>query len=501
MRAGITYVDGPRLARSLIAAADWVAAGREEINRINVFPVPDGDTGTNFTLTLRAVADGLKALGDASLPVTAKTMAQAAVLGARGNSGMMLAHFLLGFTEALGERSVATAPDVAAAIRKGADRLYESLDDPREGTILTVARDAAIAAEPIAVAGDVGSFMRRLLEEGEAALARTPELMQVLKDAGVVDAGGMGFVRMLEGVVRYIAGDPIVSTEFSGESSVDGDIPAALVNVAAERDFQYCTEVLVRGESLPTANEVRSAMRAFGGSTVVAVTGDILKIHVHTDTPEAVFTYATRWGRVASTKAQDMRVQHRKLAHAERRPVAIVTDTSADLSDSLLDRHRIAMVPLQVMFGDTTFRDRVELKPEEFYRRLRTSAELPTTSQPAPADFIQVLRDAAQEADEVVPCCSAPICRHVQCSAGRHQGRSLQGVHLVDSRSASLGVGLLALRGPSWPLPVGTVPGSPRSSGGSSPIRECFLRWTGMTICYAPAVFPGVRRGWPGCST
>jgi len=250
MPAGITYVDGPRLARSIVAAADWVAAGREEINRINVFPVPDGDTGTNFSLTLRAVADALKALGDASLPVTAKTMAQAAVLGARGNSGMMLAHFLLGFTEALGDRTVATAPEVAMAIRRGADRLYESLDDPREGTILTVAREAAIAAEPIARStGDLGSFMRRLLEEGEAALARTPELLQVLKDAGVVDAGGKGFVRMLEGVVRYIAGDPIVSAEFGSDSSGEGDTPAALVNVAAERDFQYCTEVLVQARA------------------------------------------------------------------------------------------------------------------------------------------------------------------------------------------------------------------------------------------------------------
>jgi len=105
--------------------------------------VPDGDTGTNFSLTLRAVADALRALGDASLPETARTMARAAVLGARGNSGMMLAHFLLGFTDALGDRSVAVAPDIARAVRRGADRLYEALDDPREGTILTVARDAA----------------------------------------------------------------------------------------------------------------------------------------------------------------------------------------------------------------------------------------------------------------------------------------------------------------------------------------------------------------------
>jgi DegV family protein with EDD domain len=449
MAAGITYVDGPRLARALTAAADWVAAGRDEINRINVFPVPDGDTGTNFSLTLRAVADALKALGDAPLPETARTMARAAVLGARGNSGLMLAHFLLGFTEALGDRPIARAPDIARAIRNGADRLCESLDEPREGTILTVAREAAIAAEPVArTSRDIGEFMRCLLEEGEAALARTPDLMQVLKDAGVVDAGGKGFVRMLEGVVRYIKGDPIVPSELADDPRTSVYIPAAVMDVAAERDFQYCTEVLVRGDRLPPANEVRSAMHAFGGSTVVAVMGDILKIHVHTDTPEAVFTYAARWGRVDTTKAQDMRVQHRRLAHADRRPVAIVTDTSADLPDTVLDRHHIAMVPLQVVFGESTFRDRVELRPEEFYRRLRSSVELPTTSQPAPADFIQVFRDAGQEAEEVVAVLlGSSLSGTFNAAQAAIRAGGLQDVHLVDSRSASLGVGLLTLRG------------------------------------------------------
>jgi uncharacterized protein len=449
MTVGIAYVDGPRLARAVLAAADWVAAGREEINRINVFPVPDGDTGTNFTLTLRAVADALRALGDASLPETARTMARAAVLGARGNSGMMLAHFLLGFTEALGDRVTATAPDLARAIRQGADRLYESLDDPREGTILTVAREAAIAAEPIASESlDICAFMRRLLEEGEAALARTPELMAVLKEAGVVDAGGKGFVRMLEGVVRYIQGDPILAAEAFDESELTRLVPAATVDVAAERDFQYCTEVLVRGEQLPPANEVRTAMHAFGGSTVVALMGDILKIHVHTDTPEAVFSYAARWGRVDTRKAEDMRVQHRRLAHSDRRPVAILADSSVDLPDAVLDRHRIALVPLQVVFGTSSFRDRVELKPEDFYRRLRGSGELPTTSQPTPAAFIQAFRDARQEADEVV---AVLLGSNLSGTFGSAQAAirvgEMQGVHLVDSRSASFGVGLLALRG------------------------------------------------------
>jgi DegV family protein with EDD domain len=143
-----------------------------------------------------------------------------------------------------------------------------------------------------------------------------------------------------------------------------------------------------------------------------------------------------------------MRVQHRRLAHVERRSVAVVTDTSSDLPDPVLDQHRIVMVPLQVVFGESTFRDRVELKPEEFYRRLRAASELPTTSQPAPAEFIQVFRDAGQEADEVVAVLlGSSLSGTFQAAQAAIRAGGLQNVHLVDSRSASLGVGLLALRG------------------------------------------------------
>jgi len=447
MSVGIAYVDGPRLSRSLLAASDWVTAGRDEINRINVFPVPDGDTGTNFSLTLRSVSDALRALGDAPLDSTARTAARGAVLGARGNSGMMLAHFLLGFAEALEGREKGTAKDIARGIRLGADRLYSSLDDPREGTILTVAREAALAAERAAAdSPDISMFMNRLLAEGEIALARTPELMAVLKEAGVVDAGGKGFVRMIEGVVRLIEGDPILpATATTGEFS---SIPAAEIDVAAERDFQFCTEAMIQGEQLPSANEVRSVLREFGGSVQVVVAGDILKLHVHTDTPDAVFTCAARWGKVSATKAEDMRVQHRKLAHPERRPVAIVADSSSDLPDAVLDRHHIALVPLQVMFGDTTYRDRVELKPEAFYATMRRSRAHPTTSQPTPAEFVRVLRDARSEADEVVAVLLASrLSGTFQAGMMAARAANIDGVEFVDSASASLGLGLLALRG------------------------------------------------------
>lgn len=448
MGVGIAYLDGPRLARTLTAASDWVAAGREELNRINVFPVPDGDTGTNFTLTLRSVADALRAVGDVSLGETARTAARAAVLGARGNSGMMLAHFLLGFADAVGDTARATTAELAAAVRQGADRLYAALDDPREGTILTVARETAAAAERVArETGDISVFMRRLLAEGRVALDRTPELMEVLREAGVVDAGGLGFVRLLEGVVRFIEGDPILPA-MTGEYAVPaGPVPAADIEVAAERDFRYCTEVLVRGEQLPPANEVRAALRAFGGSIVVAVAGDILKAHVHTDTPDAVFTYAARWGALAGTKAEDMRAQHRALGHGTRRPVAVVVDSSCDLPDPVLDRHGIHLVPVQVIFGGEVFKDRVELRSDEFYRRLREAKDPPTTSQPTPGDFLRALRDAREEADEVVAVILASALSGTwQSCAAAIKASGLDGIHLVDSRSASLGLGLLALR-------------------------------------------------------
>lgn len=460
MTVGIAYLDGPRLARSLFAASDWVAAGRDEINRINVFPVPDGDTGTNFSLTLRSVADALRSLGAAPLGETARTMARAAVLGARGNSGMMLAHFLLGVAEAIEHRPSATVRELAQAVRRGAEHLYNSIDDPREGTILTVARHAAEEAQRAAAdSSDIRLFLKRMLSGGQRSLAKTPELLAVLKEAGVVDAGGKGFVRMIEGMVRLIEGDPIQPAERVSEEETHVLVPAAAALVEAERDYQFCTEVLIQGTEFPPANQVRAQLRQFGGSIVVAEAMDVLKIHVHTDEPNAVITYAERWGTIENTKAEDMRQQHRRLSHATRRAVGVVADSSADLSDTLLDRHGIALVPLQVIFGNETFRDRVELTPAEFYRRLRTSPKMPTTSQPAPAEFVHVLRDARAEADEVVTVLlSSALSGTFQSAQAAVRAAGLEGIHLFDSRSASLGLGLLALRAAElaesgWPAP------------------------------------------------
>ena len=442
MTVGIAYVDGPRLRRSLLAAADWVAAGRDELNRMNVFPVPDGDTGTNMWLTLREVAQALRGLGDAApLPAVTEAMAQASIRGARGNSGMMLSQFLLGLRDGLGKQVTASAVDLARAIRMGFERLSGSLDDPVEGTILTVARDAADEAGSAAGERDLKVFVRRLVTRAERSLQHTPELLAALKTAGVVDAGAKGFVRFLDGVKRLIEEGQVAA------GAVDRDAPnaAALTEVASDRDYQFCTEVMVRGASLPAPAEVRRALRALGGSIVVLESGDLLKAHVHTDTPDAVFDLGRGWGTVEYTKAEDMRAQHAALQ--PKRPVGFVVDTACDLPDSIVFERQIGLVPTQLVVGDRVYQDRLELSASEFFTRLREGQNA-TTSQPSRQAFVEAYKDALRSAEQlVVVTLSKPLSGTYANAEAAAREVAPDRITLVDSRSASLGEGLLVLRG------------------------------------------------------
>ncbi len=444
MGTSIGYLDGPRLRRSILAAAAWVGAGRDELNRINVFPVPDGDTGTNFTLTLKSIADAMHRLGDAPLPEVTRTAAQASVMGARGNSGMMLSHFRLGFSEGIGQRVRVRAHELAAAFRRGFERLQGALEDPVEGTILSVCRGAAVGAERAATQhGDILPVIKSTLQHADEALQRTPEQLAVLREAGVVDAGGKGFVRMLEGIIRLIERGMLAAET---PDAAEGVAPAALASVAAAEDFRFCTEALVRGTALPGSAEARAALAPLGGSLLVLRAGDLLRVHVHTDDAEAVFRIAEGWGEIVTRKADDMREQHRLLTTATRR-VAVVCDSSCDLPDAVLDRYGIAMVPLQLLFGDQTYLDRVEMGHEEFYRRMRGGGAHPTTSQPTPSQFTEAFEHArAGAAEVVVVLLSSGLSGTYANAEAARRTFAAGGVHLVDSRNVSFGVGFLAVR-------------------------------------------------------
>ena len=243
----IGYIDGPRLRRALIAGCKWAQQQRAELNRINVFPVPDGDTGTNLSLTVQAIADHLEHSTERSVGGVAHEAAQAAVLGARGNSGMMLSHFLLGFARGLEGRVRIGASDFGDALEAGVENLSEALEAPVEGTILTVMRDTARAVSGAEIE-DIAPLAEHMLDRARDSLERTPELLPVLSAAGVVDAGAMGFVSLLEGAVMFLRGDPMIP-EQHGEDFEAGPVAVASIEYPdrVER-YRYCTEALVRGD-------------------------------------------------------------------------------------------------------------------------------------------------------------------------------------------------------------------------------------------------------------
>lgn len=475
----IAYLDGPRLRRSLLAACEFVRRHRGDLNRINVFPVPDGDTGTNLTLTLEAIALRLERRRDREVHAVAREVAEAAVLGARGNAGMMLSYFLLGFAEACRDRARITARDFAEALRTGVERLQGALERPVEGTILTVMRDTARAAMEARVQ-DFHQLMDELVERARASLERTPELLPTLKKAGVVDAGAKGFVHLLEGVRHYIRGN------VSAEGGVEPGSAAVLVDPApypsplwprpAEHGkgegFRFCTEALVRGPNLPSREEVQDHLRTKGDSLLVVRWGDLLKVHLHTDEPEEVFAHLRTLGQLVAHKAEDMTVQEalaRQAAEqgrpAVRRPVAVVTDSAADLPLEVVQAHGIRVVPLLLVQGGVARRDGVDISAQEFHRALGAGGDLPTTSQPPPAAFLEAYRAAAEEAEAVVAVLLGSnlsgTFRSAEAAAGLFRkergvgGEAGDGapgsagkipIHLVDTLGASLLQGLLVLK-------------------------------------------------------
>lgn len=447
----IAYLDGPRLRRALVAACEYAQLVRGELNRINVFPVPDGDTGTNLALTVRAISDHLEKNQDRDVSAVAHQAAQAAILGARGNCGMMLSHFLLGFACGVEGAERVDANEFSEALRLGVRRLYEAIEAPVEGTILTVMRETSEAADQATI-HDFAPLVEHLLDAAESSLERTPELLPALKSAGVVDAGGKGFVALLEGVACFLRGDPIVPAE-------DGafDSPPVVAEVEypeiVER-FRFCTEGLVRGPEIPSQAELRGVLREMGDSLIVVRSEDIAKVHVHTDDPEEVFAYLRGLGTLVTHKAEDMRAQHAAVEKAAtshvtlaRRPVGVVTDSASDLSEEIVRAHGIQVVPLMLVTDEAVYRDGVDITATEFHELLEGQDAVPTTSQPPPGAYLEGFTRAAQDAERVVGIILGSSLSgsfaSAEAAAKMVDGAS---VTLVDTLAASLLQGLLVLK-------------------------------------------------------
>lgn len=314
------YVSGPLLRDMLISAANTLKAREQEINELNVFPVPDGDTGTNMSLTMNAAVRELSRLDSCTVSEVSEIAASSLLRGARGNSGVILSLLFRGISKGLAGKENAEGKDFAQALKFGVEAAYKAVMKPAEGTILTVAREAAEAAENASKNGfnfeqaKFGDVLKTTVSAAETALAKTPEMLPVLKKAGVVDSGGKGFVVILNAMRDCFESGEVLKPE--GVSEETGTAVSAVGEADEEINFTYCTEFIINrlSETEKDPLALRAFLESIGDCVLVADDRDIIKVHCHTDNPGSAIQEALTYGYLTDIKIDNMRIQHEKKA-------------------------------------------------------------------------------------------------------------------------------------------------------------------------------------------
>ncbi len=323
----------------LIGAAENIRANTAEINDLNVFPVPDGDTGTNMTKTAEGGIAYISSLTDASVADLSAQFARGALLGARGNSGVILSQIFAGIAEGLSACDTATAADLANAYRFGIDRSYGSVVNPTEGTILTVFREATeYAASKVSSDTTVDQFLTDHIDEAKRSLARTKDILPVLKEADVVDSGGAGYLYIASGMYAALTGKSASEVyQFADEEASGAPVDINGFTRDSVLEFGYCTEFLLRLQSAkvdPDTFDVKtviSYLESIGGESIVAYkTEDVIKVHVHTFDPGLVLLEMRKYGEFLTTKIENMSLQHNETESKKRVPVAVLAVASGD---------------------------------------------------------------------------------------------------------------------------------------------------------------------------
>jgi DegV family protein with EDD domain len=417
-----------------------VVERRELLNRINVFPVPDGDTGSNLAFTLNAVLSGSLSRPTPGAGALLRAVADDAIDGARGNSGAILAQFLCGVSETVGDAVTLSAERIARAARAGAEQARGALAQPREGTILSVIRAFAEALQ--APRRDLLAWFGHAVDQARQALADTPRQLAVLRQAGVVDAGAQGFVDFVEGIHAFIARREIRPAAEDLEHTQE--FAAEHWHEDADASRPWCSECLISARTLDR-DALRRSVDASGAiSVVVAGTSERVRLHAHVADPGALFELAARFGAVSARKAEDMRAQFR--ATQRQGQLAVVTDSAADLPAGITEQLPIDVVPVRVSFGTEDFLDRVSLSNAEFYRRLRGGGVLPQTSQPPPGDFRRQFELLLSHAEHVVYVgLSRQLSGTLQSGEAAAERCGASRVTVIDSVQASCGQALLVI--------------------------------------------------------
>lgn len=308
-------LDAGMVVKMFLAGAQNLEAKKEWINELNVFPVPDGDTGTNMTMTILVAAKEVASLENPKMPEVARAIASGSLRGARGNSGVILSQLFRGFTKGIQDYEEVTVPILADAFTKAVDTAYKAVMKPKEGTILTVAKGVAQKGVELAEEGetDLEAFFGQVIEHAEYVLNQTPEMLPVLKQAGVVDSGGQGLVEVLKGCNDAFLGKEVVFEQPERVNKAVRDGNTMPVQQEADIKFGYCTEFIIMLEqpvSKEKENQLKAYLESIGDSIVVVADEEIIKVHVHTNDPGLAIQKALTYGALSNMKIDNMRLEH-----------------------------------------------------------------------------------------------------------------------------------------------------------------------------------------------
>lgn len=330
----INKIDAPMIKKMFLTGAKNLETKKEWINELNVFPVPDGDTGTNMTMTIMSAAKEVSNLDDDSMEALAKAISSGSLRGARGNSGVILSQLLRGFTKGIREFNEVDVNILADSFEKAVETAYKAVMKPKEGTILTVAKGASNKARELANRGeaDLEVFFKEVIAEAEDVLAKTPDMLPVLKQAGVVDSGGQGLVQVLIGAYDGFLGKEIDLT--IPESNAASTMAAKDTTTEADIKFGYCTEfiILLKGTfNIKMEMDFKDFLSSIGDSIVCVADDDVVKVHVHTNDPGLAIQRALKYGQLSNMKIDNMRLEHQeKLFKESEKAKALEAEKKAE---------------------------------------------------------------------------------------------------------------------------------------------------------------------------
>ena len=308
----IQYIEGKMLRDMFVSGANNLQNHKELVDKLNVFPVPDGDTGTNMSLTISYAMKELAKVENDSITEIGKSLSKGSLMGARGNSGVILSQIIRGFSKSIEGKEQISTEDLAKAFKNGSDTAYKAVIKPIEGTILTVVRESGeYAIKAAKKEKDLLKFLEMVIDEANKSLERTPELLKNLKEAGVVDSGGKGLVLIYEGMYEALKGNPIKAKDLN-DSNVS-EVKQAGTSINTEDiKFCYCTEFILESNSI-SDTEIRDIMLKYGDSLAVVGDEGIIKVHVHTNDPGLVLQDALKHGQLVTIKIENMKLQHENI--------------------------------------------------------------------------------------------------------------------------------------------------------------------------------------------